>query len=351
MGLFGKERDLNRPPEEVLLEVDGSFFQTRREELEVRLDHFLQAHLTWRSRTSIQRLIKDEFVYVDAAAPEAPRGRGQWTLEKRPGRRLLHGTRVRVVIPPDLRLPAPEGPASPVQVLHEDDDLLVVDKPALVPVHPSGRHVNDTLIQRIHARDATWIEERGEAPRLAHRLDRETSGLVLVGRNPRAHAELRRQFEAGTNEKHYLAVCEGDPPGEEGSIDFPIRPATASQVRMKMAVGGDGLEARTDWRVLERCGDLTLVACQLFTGRQHQIRVHLAAIGLPIVGDKLYGPDEELFIRAADGLLTPEDEQRLRLPRQALHHWRIGFDHPRTGERVRFESPLPADMAELVGSD
>ena len=134
MGLFGKERDLNRPPEEVLLKVDGSFFQTRKDELEVRLDHFLGAHLTWRSRSSIQRLIKDRFVYLDAAAPEAPQGRGAWQLETRPGRRLLHGTKVKVVIPPDLRLPAPDGPAGPVEVLLEDEDLLVVDKPPLVPV-------------------------------------------------------------------------------------------------------------------------------------------------------------------------------------------------------------------------
>ena len=348
MGLFGKERDLNRPPEEVLLEVDGSFFQTRKDELEVRLDHFLGAHLTWRSRSSIQRLIKDRFVYLDPAAPEAPHGRGEWKLETRPGRRLLHGTRVKVVIPPDLRLPAPEGPASAVVVLLEDDDLLAVEKPPMVPVHPSGRHVNDTLIQRIHAREADRMAERGEAPRLAHRLDRETSGIVLVGRSPRAHTDLRRQFEAGTNDKHYLAVCRGTPPGPAGSVELPIRSATASRVRVKMAVGEDGLAARTDWRVLEEVGPYALIACELFTGRQHQIRVHLAAIGLPIVGDKLYGPDEELFLRASDGVLTAEDERLLELPRQALHHHRIAFDHPRTGERITVESPLAPDLEEFL---
>jgi 23S rRNA pseudouridine1911/1915/1917 synthase len=355
VGLFGKERDLNRPPEEVLLEVDGSFFQTRKEELEIRLDHFLGAHLTWRSRSSIQRLIKDRFVYLDPSAPEAPSGRGAWQLETRPGRRLLHGTKVRVVIPPDLRLPVPEGPAGPVEVLLEDDDLLVVDKPPLVPVHPSGRHVNDTLIQRIHAREAERMAERGEAPRLAHRLDRETSGLVLVGRHPRAHTDLRRQFEAGTNDKHYLALCrveasasEGE--RDEGSVRLPIRSAAASRVRVKMAVGEDGLPARTDWRILERVGPYALVACELFTGRQHQIRVHLAAVGLPIVGDKLYGPDEELFLRASDGVLTEEDEALLELPRQALHHHRIAFDHPSTGARTTVESPLAPDLVAFLAA-
>jgi 23S rRNA pseudouridine1911/1915/1917 synthase len=215
--------------------------------------------------------------------------------------------------------------------------------------------VNDTLIQRIHAREAERMAERGEAPRLAHRLDRETSGLVLVGRHPRAHTDLRRQFEAGTNDKHYLALCrveasasEGE--RDEGSVRLPIRSAAASRVRVKMAVGEDGLPARTDWRVLERVGPYALVACELFTGRQHQIRVHLAAVGLPIVGDKLYGPDEELFLRASDGVLTEEDEALLELPRQALHHHRIAFDHPSTGARTTVESPLAPDLVAFLAA-
>ena len=131
-------------------------------------------------------------------------------------------------------------------------------------------------------------------------------------------------------------------------MELPIRSAAASRVRVKMAVGEDGLAARTDWRVLDEVGPYALIACQLFTGRQHQIRVHLAAIGLPIVGDKLYGPDEELFLRASDGVLTAEDERLLELPRQALHHHRIAFDHPRTGERILVESPLAPDLQEFL---
>jgi 23S rRNA pseudouridine1911/1915/1917 synthase len=210
--------------------------------------------------------------------------------------------------------------------------------------------VNDTLIQRVHAKYADQLTDEGVAPRLGHRLDRETSGVVLVGRRPRAHTELRRQFEAGEIDKTYLAIVDGVVAGESGSLTWPIGPARASRIRVKMTVTEDGLPSRTDWRVVERFDDVTLVACDLFTGRQHQIRVHLAAMGHPIVGDKLYGPDEELFARASDGELTDEDRAVLRLDRQALHHHRVAFDQPSTGERVVVESPLAPDLEAFLAA-
>jgi 23S rRNA pseudouridine1911/1915/1917 synthase len=342
--LLPKDRDLNQPPEEVLLRVEGSFFRLAKEEVDIRLDQFLSAHLTWRSRSSIQKLIREGFVSLDLGKPDAPDGCGVWSPERRPGRHLRHGARVRVEIPPDLRIPLPEGPLGELEILYEDEAVLVVEKPAGIAVHPSGRHVNDTLIQRIHGHYAKNPIPRDGLPRLAHRIDRETSGIVLVGLKPAIHADLRRQFEEGSNDKFYLALVRGPAPGMSGSVTLPIREAHASAVRIKMTAAEDGLPARTDWRILEQVGPYSLVECQLFTGRQHQIRVHLAAIGLPLVGDKLYGPDEQLFIRASEGELTDEDRELLELPRQALHHHAIAFDHPVTGERLRVESPLPMDL-------
>lgn len=350
MGFFPKERNLTKPPDRIELVVDGSFFREKASGFQMRLDLFLGAHLTWRSRTSIQALVKDGFVHVDAATPDHPAGNGVWTLERRYGRRLRQGTRVLVVIPEDLRLPEFEGGASSLTILYEDEAVVAIDKPAGVAVHPSGRHHSDTLIQRVHAHFQDQIEERGEAPRLGHRLDRETSGVLLVGKDVAAHRELRRQFEAHLVDKTYLAIVTGDPADGAGSIRLPIGPSTASRIRLKMAIRGDGLEARTDYRVLERFGSHALVECQLFTGRQHQIRLHLSAAGHPIVGDKLYGPDDELFIRSAEDRLMPEDLIQLELPRQALHHHRLAFDTPAGTGRVTVESPLAEDLGTFLES-
>lgn len=347
MGLFEKERDLNRPPEDLVLEVDGSFFQTKNDELSLRLDQFLAAHLTWRSRSSIRGLVKDGYVELDASTPDQPSGTGTFRPETKPGRRLRHGSKVRVIIPEHLRLPVPEG-VGPVTVLYEDEDVTAVDKPAGVPVHPSGRYVNDTLIQRLHGHYADQLTDEGLAPRLAHRLDRETSGVVLVGRRPAAHTELRRQFEEGEVDKTYLAIVEGIVEADSGSLNWPIGPARASRIRLKMTVTEDGLASRTDWRVVERFADVTLIACELFTGRQHQIRVHLSAMGHPIVGDKLYGPDDELFQKGVDGTLTKEDYARLGMARHALHNHRVVFRSPATGREVEVVSPLPEDMLEYM---
>lgn len=350
MGFFPKDRDLTEPAEELPFEVDGSFFQEKAAGFLIRLDHFLSAHLTWRSRTSIQALVRDGYVFIDAATPDHPRGTGERKLERRPGRRLGQGTKVVVVIPEDLRLPAYDGEAQPLDVLFEDEGVMAVNKPAGVAVHPSGRHHSDTLIQRVHAHFKQEIQTRGEAPRLGHRLDRETSGVVLVGKGADDHRELRRQFEAHLVDKTYLAVVWGNPEQDEGSIRFSMGPSHVSHIRLKMAVRGDGLEARTDFIVRQRLGEYALLECRLFTGRQHQIRLHLQAIGHSIVGDKLYGPDDEIFIHAAEERLTQADYDLLELPRQALHHHRIAFDSTTSGERVVVESPLPEDLEAFLES-
>ena len=173
---------------------------------------------------------------------------------------------------------------------------------------------------------------------------------MLCGKGAAAHRRLMRQFERRQIEKEYLAIVVGVPDRDEGVVALPLGPARKSRVHLRVTVQTDGLPARTDWRVLERRPGHALLACRPHTGRQHQIRVHLAEIGHPIVGDKLYGPDEELFLRDARGELTDEDRERLVLPRQALHNHRIAWRSPRDGVRREVESPLPEDLRAFLES-
>ncbi len=345
MSLFPKDRDLTRPLERVELVVSASDLRLPVEEVHVRLDAFLAHHLHWRTRTGVQALVRAGHVFVDApgpgeaAAPPRP--------ELRPGRKLRHGARVVIEIPAELRIELPAGAsaASELCVLYEDDDLLAIDKPALMAVHPSGRYLTGTLIQRVHARYSRPDGERLPI-RLCHRLDRETSGIVLIAKNPLLHPRVMAQFEARTVEKEYLALVRGNPREEHGTIDLPLGSARASQVMIKMAVREDGQPSRTDWRVLERRSACALVLCRIHTGRQHQIRVHMAAIGHPLVGDKLYGADERAFLRDLDGQLSSADRAELGLERQALHSHRMALRSPSSGARIEIESPLAQDLAD-----
>jgi len=349
MRFFPKERDLTQAPTQVELEVDCSDLRMKARDVNVRLDAFLVQHLTWRSRTSIQQLIYDGFVLVDAATPDAPKGKGVSIVETRPGRKLKHGSKVVVVIPEELRVPMLAKSSDELVILYEDEGILAVEKPPKVPVHPSGRHMTDTLIQRVHARYGEGFElERGGAPRLCHRLDRETSGIVLIGKHPEAHADVMKQFERRKVDKEYLAIVWGSPDKEGGTIDLPIGPSRASRVDLKITVAADGWPSRTDWRVVSRHAGCTLVSASPFTGRQHQIRVHLEAIGFPVVGDKIYGPDETLFEKSLDGELDAADLALLGMARHALHNHRVVFRSPATGETVEVVSPLPADMCAYL---
>jgi len=349
MGLFPTDRDLNRPPERVEFQVRASSFGLRAEELNMRLDAFLARRLTWRSRASIQRLIRDGWTSVAVPRPDRPAGMGELARERRPGRRLREGSRIVVEIPPPDRLPAPEVASDELEILYEDEDAIVLDKPPLLPVHPSGRYHSDTLIQRVHARYRESHLARGVAPRLCHRLDRETSGIILVAKNPQAHRRLVGQFEAREVEKEYLAIVSGVPDEAAGTIALPIGPARYSDVRLKMTVCAEGLPCRTDWEVIEAFDHCSLLLCRIHTGRQHQIRVHLSAVGHPIVGDKLYGRDERYFCRQAEGTLTAADLEDLQLPRNALHSHRLVFTSSVSGEPVEVSSPLPPDLVRYLG--
>ncbi|MDP6837871.1 MAG: RluA family pseudouridine synthase [Planctomycetota bacterium] len=351
MGLLPKNRDLSRPLERLEIPVDASNLQLRVEEVNMRLDLFLQHHLSWKSRSAIQNLVRAGQVRVSEPAGQRESAEAA-AVELRPGRRLRHGFLVVVDIPAQARVSPVASGNDELDAVYEDDCALVVEKPAGLPVHPSGRHLSDSLIQRVHAHFAARGEAAGEQacrPRLCHRLDRETSGLVLLGKRAEAHAELSRQFEEREVEKEYLAIVQGVPAGDSGVIDYSIGSARTGSVRLKMAVRADGQEARTDWSLVRACGALSLLRLRLHTGRQHQIRVHCAAFGHPVVGDKLYLGGDEVFERSLSDSLTEADWRLLGLGRQALHHHRLVFVTPVSGERVEVVSPLPDDMAQLVG--
>lgn len=370
MALFPKNRNLSETLDRVELEVRASDFGMKGEDVAMRLDAFLCHHLTWRSRASLQKLIKDGYVLVAASRPEsAPHGHRSRSahrpppmlpppeapsVETRPGRRLLDRSMVVVMIPDEFRIDLDPKSCGPLDIVFEDDYLVAVNKPAGLVVHPSGRHMADTLIQRMHAHymHAGSTTEPG-AIKLCHRLDRETSGLLLAAKDAQTHAAIRAAFERYEIDKRYLALVHGHPAQQSGRIEFDLGPAHASEVRLKIAVQVGTWESRTDYAVLE-VGKLpdgrpaALVACTPHTGRQHQIRVHLAAIGHSIVGDKLYGDDETIFIRASNDELSADDLRELALEHHALHNERLGFVHPRTGKRIDLYAALPPDVRALL---
>lgn len=238
--------------------------------------------------------------------------------------------------------PEPDVPLD-FGVVHDDGELLVVDKPAGLPIHPTARYLAHTFTAAAKAR----YPERKVDP--AHRLDRETSGLLACGTAPEWTKRLKRAFAAGRVSKTYLALTLGRPPGDRFAVDAPLALTGASAVRVRMHVHPGGQAALTEFEVIARRAapdgaGVALLACRPRTGRQHQIRAHLHHAGVELVGDKIYGPDEAIFDRFTRREMTEADRARLRLPRQALHAWRLELPHPRTEEPVALEAPLPADL-------
>lgn len=285
-----------------------------------RLDRWLAARLPAHSRTEVQRWIREGLVRVNGRA-------------SKPGYRLETGDVVEVDVPEPEPYEEVRPEPIPLTILYEDEDILVVDKPAGMVVHPAPGHSSGTLVNAIlhHCPD---LEGVGGArrPGIVHRLDKDTSGLILVAKNDRAHRELQRQFQAREVDKAYLALVEGHLQPKVGRIEAPI--GREPRQRKRMAVVQGGREAVTEYTVLAHYDAYTLVDVHPRTGRTHQIRVHFAFIGYPLAGDTVYG----------------RRKQRLKpwLKRLFLHAHRIRFRLPRTGEWVDFTSPLPPDLQAVL---
>ncbi len=285
-----------------------------------RLDRFLADRLPELSRTRLQRVIRQRGARVNAE------------VVNRGATRLAAGDRVEALIPPELPAPARPAPAiPPVGVLYADAAVIVVDKPAGLVVHPARGHVDDTLVHVLLAR----FPDLGEAfqdhrPGIVHRLDKDTSGVMVVARTPAAAEALRRQFKERTVEKVYRALVRGAVSPPEAIIDAPIGRDEPVLRRMAAQPWPHGAPAQTRYRVLRIAGGYTWLEARLLTGRTHQIRVHMAAIGHPVAGDALYGRRDP------------------HIGRQALHALRLDFDHPTSGERLSFTAPLPEDIVAAL---
>ena len=309
-----------------------SVFRVPPEVAGQRLDLFLKAQLQRTSRTRAQTIVRA------SAYDEAGR-------RMRPGERVHAEQLVLLWRPPWDEVPVPTS----VTVVYEDEHLMAVDKPPKLPVHPTARYHNNTLIKVLQrARPGQFLS-------LGHRIDRETSGVLLVAKSKACDRALKKNLEARAGiEKVYTAITWGLPdasdPGRTFRLDRAVELDRESRYNVKMRVSESpsALSASTIFSVeavVEARGrTYALVRCELLTGRQHQIRVHLASLGAPIVGDKLYGPDESLFARDADGELTRADVELLELPRHALHATELRLPHPITGEPLAINAPLPEDL-------
>jgi len=321
-------------PDEVDPNAIMTVLRVPKEMAGMRVDCFVQTQLKDTSRTRAKEIVKAAARKLDG-------------VRLRPNARVTAGQLVVIWRPPwdEVEVPTEIG------ILHEDSDIVIIDKPSGLPVHPSARYYRNTVVK--------MIEKLFPSDHLvlAHRLDRETSGVLVLARTAAADRKIKKQFEARTGvEKSYLAITWGWPERDEFRVELPLERDSKSRLRvaMRVAAPGHGLDAATRVTVIERRQRAdrryALVRCDLETGRQHQIRVHLKSVGCPVLGDKIYGPDSELHARFSDGTLTDDDRMVLELPRHALHAARLALRHPITGEAMVVEAPLPSDMRAFLDS-
>jgi 23S rRNA pseudouridine1911/1915/1917 synthase len=288
-----------------------------------RLDEVV-AQLAGTSRAQAARWATEGLVEVDGRPrPKAHRLRG--------------GERVAWVPPPAPPQGEPQAEHRPLAVRYEDDRLLVVAKPAGLVVHPGPGHPTGTLVNALLGRPGTSLSAGGGAadrPGIVHRLDKGTSGLLLVAKDDATHLALARDLAAHRVERHYLALVQGRLPADTGTVDTPVGRHPRDRKRMAVVPTG-GRHAVTHWRVLETFPAVQLIEATLETGRTHQVRVHLASLHHPLVGDRTYGADPTLAAR-------------LGVPRPFLHAWRLAFAHPDDGHRVELTEPLPGDLQAVL---
>ncbi len=288
-----------------------------------RLDLLLRANLPGHSRSFLQKLIADQRVVVNGQPSKA-------------SYRVRAGDRIVVTIPPPVP-PVAQPEDIPLQVLYEDDDVVVLNKPAGLVVHPAAGNQTGTLVNALVHRYRGQLAGIGgvERPGIVHRLDKGTSGCLVVARTDAAHQSLVNQFRARTVRKVYRAVCGGKFARPTGRIETTI--GRSMHDRKKMAAGAPrGRTAVTDYQVLRQFAEYALVELTIHTGRTHQIRVHMAHVGHPVVGDPVYGKSA-----SASRALS------ISVARPLLHAYKLGFQHPRTGEWVEFTAPVPAEMEQL----
>ncbi len=295
----------------------------------LRLDVWLARRLPSLSRARLQGLISEGHVLVEGAA-------------SRPSARIKEGQRVDVYIP-DAVPAEPQPEDIPLQIVHEDAHLLVVNKPAGLVVHPGAGTARGTLVNALlrHVSDLSGIGGVLR-PGIVHRLDRGTSGLLVVAKDDATHRALARQFAGRTVEKEYLALVHRVPARPRGEITAPIGRDPVQRKRMSVRAAR-GREARTGWELAEAFDGAALLRVRIHTGRTHQIRVHLASIGHPVVADAVYGGSRSPSSKRASARAA-----LLSLDRPALHAARIAFSHPTTGARIECTAPLPPDIALVL---
>lgn len=283
-----------------------------------RLDAVLARLFPEHSRSRLQAWLKEGRILIDGATADAKR-------------KLRGGERVALAVPPTLTLAdAAEDIALPI--VYEDEQLIVIDKPAGLVVHPGNGNASGTLMNALlhHAPSLAGVPRAG----IVHRLDKDTSGLLVVAKTLEAQTDLVRQLQARSVKRHYLALALGKVE-RDGLVDAPLGRHPVHRTKMAVVKNG-GKEARTHYAVRERFARATLVECRLETGRTHQIRVHMASLGHPLAGDGVYGK-------------TCSGDARLdAFPRQALHAWRLALIHPASGVEMAWEAPLPDDFTQLL---
>ncbi len=294
-----------------------SKFIVPKEDARVRLDRFLARELPEHSRSRIQQLIRIGFVRLNGATT-------------RPRQLLRTGDKIEVTEPPPEKIETRPEPI-PLDVLFEDNDLIVINKPAGLVVHPGAGHREHTLVNALLSHCPTLSGIGGkERPGIVHRLDKDTSGCLVVAKNDATHRELSRQFAERIVEKIYLALVAGKLCKQTGVIEEKVGRHPAHRQRMSVA-SPRGRAAKTEYRVIRTGDKASLIECRLHSGRTHQVRVHLHHLGHPVLGDKVYAS------RLAKDF-----------PRQMLHAWKLGFRHLGSGEWKNFEAPLPDDFATAM---
>jgi 23S rRNA pseudouridine1911/1915/1917 synthase len=298
-----------------------------------RLDAFLAERFARHSRVQLRRVIGAGGVVVDGE-------------QRKAAYRLRLGERIAIVVP-EVPRQAPKSEAIPLDILYEDDWLIAVNKPPGMVVHPARGHWHGTLASALaHHCDQLSTVGGPARPGIVHRLDRDTSGVIVVAKNDRAHLDLASQFERRTTEKEYLAIILGTPDRDRDIVTQPIGIHPYQREKMAIRAGHSTTrQAETFYEVQQRFRGFALILARPKTGRTHQIRLHLAHVGCPVLCDRLYGGRAQITLGE---IISGREDDRVLLDRQALHARRIKLVHPQTRQEIEFAAPLPADMTQVL---